>query len=38
MISALVLLGMVAVIFAAAWILGEAIIKISEEDENDKAD
>lgn len=38
MISALVLIGVTAVIFAVAWILGEAIIRMAEEDEDGKAD
>ena len=38
MISALVLIGVTAVIFAVAWILGEAIISMAEEDEDGKAD
>lgn len=38
MISALVLIGVTAVIFAAAWIIGEAIIRMAEEDEDGKRD
>lgn len=38
MISALVLIGVTAVIFTAAWIIGEVIIGMAEEDEDSKAD
>lgn len=38
MISALALIGVTAVIFTVAWILGEAIIKMTEGDEDSKAD
>lgn len=38
MISALVLIGVTAVIFAAVWITGEAIIRMDDEDEDSKAD
>lgn len=38
MISALVLIGVTAVIFAVAWILGETIIRMADEDEDSKAD
>lgn len=38
MISALVLIGVTAVIFAVAWIIGEVIIGIAEDDEDSKAD
>lgn len=38
MISALALIGVTSLIFAVAWIFGEAIINISEEDEDGKAD
>ena len=38
MISALALIGVAALIFAVAWIFGEAIINISEEGEDSKAD
>lgn len=38
MISALALIGVTAVIFAVAWILGEAIIRMDDEDEDSKAD
>ncbi len=38
MISALVLIGVTAVIFAVAWIIGEVMIRMAEEDEDGKAD
>lgn len=38
MISALVLIGVTAVIFAVAWILRETIIRMADEDEDSKAD
>lgn len=38
MISALALIGVIAVILAVAWILEEAIIRMADEDEDSKAD